>query len=194
MMTNNPDNIKVKLIQVLVALGATIGALAGIVAILQFCGITLIKPPQSVTFICGVSRDGVPTTFAQETTNGGIPKSKSVIRWVSDFGDKVNYTPQKRCEEVSNRFQDYSNQGLLNYITTGKENGLDTICVAQDKERGGSCRLLWTLKPGTNPKLVRHQLLSDHQGTGPLEEKGSNDSDIYIDVNKLISKIPVDKN
>ena len=193
-MTNNPDNIKVKLIQVLVALGATIGALAGIVAILQFCGITLIKPPQSVTFICGVSRDGVPTTFAQETTNGGIPKSKSVIRWVSDFGDKVNYTPQKRCEEVSNRFQDYSNQGLLNYITTGKENGLDTICVAKDKERGGPCLLLWTLKPGTNPILVRHQLLSDHQGTGPLEEKGSNDSDIYIDVNKLISKIPVDKN
>lgn len=194
MMTNNPGNIKVKLIQVLVALGATIGALAGIVAILQFCGITLIKPPQSVTFICGVSRDGVPTTFAQETTNGGIPKSKSVIRWVSDFGDKVNYTPQKRCEEVSNRLQDYSNQGLLNYITTGKENGLDTICVAKDKKRGGSCLLLWTLKPGTNPKLVRHQLLSDHQGTGPLEEKGSNDSDIYIDVNKLISKIPVDKN
>lgn len=194
MMTNNPDNIKVKLIQVLVALGATIGALAGIVAILQFCGITLIKPPQSVTFICGVSRDGVPTTFAQETTNGGIPKSKSVIRWVSDFGDKVNYTPQKRCEEVSNRLQNYSNQGLLNYITTGKENGLDTICVAKDKERGGPCLLLWTLKPGTNPKLVRHQLLSDHLGTDPLEEKGSNDSDIYIDVNKLISKIPVDKN
>ena len=193
MMTNNPGNIKVKLIQVLVALGATIGALAGIVAILQFCGITLIKPPQSVAFICGVSRDGVPTTFAQETTNGGIPKSKSVIRWVSDFGDKVNYTPQKRCEEVSNRFQDYSNQGLLDYITTGKENGLDTICV-KDKERGGPCRLLWTLKPKTNPKLVLHQLLSDHLGTGTLEEKGSNDSDIYIDVNKLLSKIPVDKN
>lgn len=194
MMTNNPDNIKVKLIQVLVALGATIGALAGIVAILQFCGITLIKPPQSVTFICGVSRDGVPTTFAQETTNGGIPKSKSVIRWVSDFGDKANYTPQKRCEEVSNRFQDYSNQGLLNYITTGKENGLDTICVTKDKKPGGPCGLLWTLKPGTNPKLVRHQLLSDHLGTDPLEEKGSNDSDIYIDVNKLLSKIPVEKN
>ncbi|TAE02122.1 MAG: hypothetical protein EAZ96_16960 [Oscillatoriales cyanobacterium] len=193
MMTNNPGNIKVKLIQVLVALGATIGALAGIVAILQFCGITLIKPPQSVTFICGVSRDNVPTTFAQETTNGGIPKSKSVIRWVSDFGDQVNYTPQKRCEEVSNRFQDYSNQGLLDYITTGKENGLDTICV-KDKERGGPCRLLWTLKPKTNPKLVLHQLFSDHLGTGTLEEKGSNDSDIYIDVNKLLSKIPVDKN
>ncbi|MEK0181083.1 MAG: hypothetical protein EAZ98_24345 [Oscillatoriales cyanobacterium] len=193
MMTNNPGNIKVKLIQVLVALGATIGALAGIVAILQFCGITLIKPPQSVTFICGVSRDNVPTTFAQETTNGGIPKSKSVIRWVSDFGDQVNYTPQKRCEEVSNRFQDYSNQGLLDYITTGKENGLDTICV-KDKERGGPCRLLWTLKPKTNPKLVLHLLFSDHLGTGTLEEKGSNDSDIYIDVNKLLSKIPVDKN
>jgi len=193
MMTNNPDNIKVKLIPVLVVLGAIVAALANIGAILQFFGITPIKPAQSVAFICGVSRDGVPTTFAQETTNGGIPKSKSVIRWVSDFGDKVNYTPQKRCEEVSNRFQDYSNQGLLNYITTGKENGLDTICVAKNKERGGPCRLLWTLKPGTNPKLVRHQLWSDHLGTDTLEEKGSNDSDIYIDVNKLLSKIPTEE-
>ena len=192
MMTNNPGNIKVKLIQVLVALGATIGALAGIVAILQFCGITLIKPAQSVAFICGVNRDGVPTPFAQETTNGGIPKSKSVIRWVSDFGDKVNYTPQKRCEEVSNRFQDYSNQGLLDYITTGKENGLDTICV-KDKEHGRPCLLLWTLKPGTNPKLVLHQLLSDHLGTGPLPEKGSNDSEIYIDVKKFLSKLPAEE-
>lgn len=194
MMTNNPGNIKVKPLQVLVALGATIGALAGIVAILQFCGITLIKPTQSVTFICGVSHDGVPTTFAQETINGGIPKRKSVIRWVSDFGDKVGYTPQQRCEEVSNRFQNYNKQGLLNYIKTGKEKGFDTICVAKDKEHGGPCLLLWTLKLQTNPKLVLNQLLSDHQGRGPLEEKGSNDSDIYIDVNKLISKIPVDKN
>lgn len=194
MTTNNPQNTKVKAICKAVVIGVgTIGAFAGIVTILQFFGITLIKPAQSVAFICGVSRDGVPTTFAQETTNGGIPKSKSVIRWVSDFGDKVNYTPQKRCEEVSNRFQDYSNQGLLNYITTGKENGLDTICVAKDKKRGSPCRLLWTLKPGTNPKLVRHQLLSDHLGTDTLEEKGSNDSDIYIDVNKLLSKIPTEE-
>ncbi|MCC3433951.1 MAG: hypothetical protein EAZ39_13815 [Oscillatoriales cyanobacterium] len=192
MMTNNPGNIKVKLIPVLVALGATIGALAGIVAILQFCGITLIKP-QSVTFICGVSRDNVPTTFARELTNGGIPKRKSVIRWVSDFGDKVGYTQQQRCEEVSNRFQDYSNQGLLDYITTGKEKGFDTICVAKDKEHGRPCLLLWTLKPGTNPKLVVNQLLSDHLGTGPLPEKGSNDSEIYIDVKKFLSKLPAEE-
>ncbi|MBE9187413.1 hypothetical protein IQ270_22850 [Microcoleus sp. LEGE 07076] len=190
MMTNNPDNIKVKLIPVL---GATIGALAGIVAILQFCGITLIKPPESVTFICGVSLDGVPTTFARELTNGGIPKRKSVIRWVSDFGDKVGYTPQQRCEEVSNRFQDYNKQGLLDYITTGKEKGFDTICVAKDEEHGRPCLLLWTLKPGTNPKLVVNQLLSDHQGTGSLEERGSNASEIYIDVKKFLSKLPAEE-
>jgi len=194
MMTNNPGNIKVKPLQVLVALGATIGALAGIVAILQFCGITLIKPPQSVTFICGLSRDGVPTTFARELTNGGIPNNKSIIRWVSDFGKEVGYDQQKRCEEVSNRFQDYSNQGLLNYITTGKEKGFDTICVAKNKKRGDPCRILWTLKPGTNPNQVLNQLLSDHLGTGPLPEDGSNVSQIYIDVNKILSKAPVQKN
>lgn len=191
MMTNNPGNIKAKLLQVLVVLGATIGALAGIVAILQFCGITLIKPPQSVTFICGVSRDGVPTTFVREFTNGGIPNNKSIISWVSDFGKEVGYDQQKRCEEVSNRLQDYSNRGLLNYITTGKENGLDTICVAKDKKRGGSCLTLWTLKPGTNPNQVLYQLLSEHISI-PLE--GSNVSQIYIEVNKVLSKAPLQKN
>jgi len=190
-MTNNPGNIKVKPIQILVALGATISALAAIVAILQFFGITLIKPPQTITFICGVSHDGVPTTFAQETTNGDIPKSKSVIRWVSDFGNEVGYTPQKRCEEVSNRFQDYSNKGLLKYIKIGKQENLDTICVA--KVYGGPCvGLLWTLKQGTNPQLIYNQLLSDHQGRPPLEEGGSNASEIYIDVNKLLRKAPVE--
>lgn len=193
MMTNNPGNTKVKIIQVLVALGGTIAAIAGIIAILQFFGITLITPPQSVAFICGVSRDGVPTTFAKETTNGGIPKNKSVIRWVSDFGDEVGYTPQKRCEEVSNRFQDYSNKGLLNYIKIGKQENLDTICVAK-ADRGPCVGLLWTLKQGTNPQLVFNQLLSDHQGTGPLEERGSKASEIYIDVNKLLRKAPVEEN
>jgi hypothetical protein len=194
MITNNSDNIKVKLLQVLVALGSTIGVLAGIVAILQFCGITLIKPPQSVTFICGMSRDGVPTTFARELTNGGIPKNKSIIRWVSDFGTEKGYDQQKRCEEVSNRFQDYSNQRLLNYITTGKEKGLDTICVAKDKERGGPCLILLTLKPGTNPNQVLHQLLSEHLESDGIPLEGSNVSQIYIDVNKILSKAPVQKN
>jgi hypothetical protein len=194
MMTNNPDNIKIKLIQVIVALGATISTLAGIVAILQFCGITLIKPSKSVTFICGLKPDGVPTTFARELTNGGIPNNKSIIRWVSDFGKEVGYDQQKRCEEVSNRFQDYNNQGLLNYITTGKEKGFDTICVAKDKERGGPCLILWTLKSGTNPNQVLYQLLSEYLGRDTLEEDGSNVSQIYIDVNKILSKAPVQKN
>ncbi|MEG3972942.1 COP23 domain-containing protein [Microcoleus sp. T2B6] len=194
MTTNNPQNTKVKAICKAVVIGVgTIGAFAGIVTILEFFGITLIKPAQSVTFICGVSSDSVPTTFARELTNGGIPKRKSVIRWVSDFGDKVGYTPQQRCEEVSNRFQDYNKQGLLDYITTGKEKGFDTICVAKDKEHGRPCLLLWTLKPGTNPKLVVNQLLSDHQGTGSLEERGSNASEIYIDVKKFLSKLPAEE-
>lgn len=190
MITNNPGNIKAKLLQVLVALGATIGALAGIVAILQFCGITLIKPPQSVTFICGVSHDGIPTTFVREFTNGGIPNNKPIIRWVSDFGKEGGYNQQKRCEEVSNRLQDYSNRGLLNYITTGKENGLDTICVAKDKKRGGSCLILWTLKPGTNPNQVLDQLLSERK---QMRLEGFHVSQIYIDVNKLLTKAPLQK-
>ena len=60
-----------------------------------------------------------------------------MIRWESEAFTTVGYPPQKRCEIVSQKFQAYLEQGILNYITTGRENHERVICVS--KEEGGPC-------------------------------------------------------
>lgn len=152
---------------------------------------------EKVSFSC-TTRNGVPTTVAQ-TSQGTIP----VIRWVSDFGNEVGYTPQKRCEEVSNRFQQYYNQGVLNFVTTGRQNNQNIICVSSEK--GGTCQgLLFTLKPSDNPSQVIQQMF---EGTGyassPLEQSSSsspnikggsdtNNSPIYVNINDLLETAPIE--
>jgi hypothetical protein len=141
---------------------------------------------EKVTFSCSTS-NGVPTTVAK-TSHRITP----VIRWVSDFGGEVGYTPQKRCEEVSNRFQQYYNQGVLNFVTTGRENNQNIICVSSEK--GGACQgLLFTLKPSDNPSLVIGQMFEvAGYASGPLDQSSS--SGIYIDINELLGTSPREKN
>ncbi len=139
---------------------------------------------EKVTFSCGI-RKGVPTTVAQ-SSRGDI----SLIRWVSDFGGEVGYTPEKRCEEVSQRFQQYYNQGVLSFVTTGRQNNQNIICVSS--KDGGTCQgLLFTLKPSDNPSQVIGQMFEvASYASGPIEQSSS--SGIYIDINKLLATAPVE--
>lgn len=146
---------------------------------------------QKVTFSCGIKK-GIPTTVAQ-TSQSEIP----LIRWVSDFGSEVGYTPEKRCEEVSQRFQQYYNQGILNFVTTGRENNQNIICVSS--KDGGACQgLLFTLKPSDNPSLVIGQMFEvSSKASGAIDQSSSSDSPpppIYIDINKLLKPSSIEKN
>ncbi len=104
-------------------------------------------------YFCGTS-NGQPTTFVR-TARGIIP----LIRWTNkSFRDP--WTPVRRCEEVSNRFQRFYNNGTLKYIRAGKLNRQPVLCVAGYK--GGACLpngLLVTLKPGTNPHNTLKSML-----------------------------------
>jgi hypothetical protein len=107
----------------------------------------------SYTFSC-VNIDGVPTTVAKNQEQQ-IP----MIYWLRNdgyFGE--NWTPEKRCQEVASKFQKYSQQNILNYLTYGVENGYPIICVAETK--GGDCvGQLLTLKKHLNPQESLPQLL-----------------------------------
>jgi Circadian oscillating protein COP23 len=153
--------------------------------ILNITACTSQPPSGKITFSCDV-KNGVPRTVAR-TLRGEV----SIIRWVSNFGGEVGYTPQKRCEEVSNRFQQYYNQGILNYITTGRENNYDIICVSS--ENGGACDgLLFTLKPGESASSLIPQLFDVASlGSGPIEQSSSG---ISIDFNKLLETALVENN
>jgi len=148
---------------------------------------------QSVTFACGMS-DEVPTTIAV-TERGNI----SVIRWVSEFGHAVGYTPQQRCQEVSSRFQTYHELDVLNYLTTGSMNGQSVICVTLSP--GASCDrnlvhqgLLFTLKPDSDGEATLQRLIAVRDyGDTPLNESTHDGvSRSYINMNELLRNAPID--
>lgn len=144
-------------------------------------------------FFCGktinaATGNAVPTTLAS-TRRGNV----AMIFWKSTFfGQKGRgFSPDDRCKEVSKRFQAFYKDGVLSYLTTGKMNNQNVICVSD--EYGGPCQgLLLTLEPKDNPEQVLHELLNVRaRARGPLV-RGSGAS--YIDVQDFLDNAPVEKN
>jgi hypothetical protein len=133
---------------------------------------------QSSVFYCGTD-EGIPTTMAS-TSQDEVP----VIRWVSDHFANSGWTPQARCEEVSQRFQTYHQDGSLKFLTTGRMNGQPVVCTA-DRQGGGCIALLFTLKPTSNPGATLQQLIDVRfRASGALSET---DDRVYIDINQILA-------
>ena len=130
-------------------------------------------------FVCGVS-NGAPATTAVKADGGRVP----VIRWTSTTFASAGWSQQRRCEEVSKRFDNFLKQGRLAYITTGRINRLPVICTAAS--RGGACDgLLYTLKPGQNATATLRDLLDIRvKARGPLNETSER---LYISLSQLIN-------
>lgn len=138
---------------------------------------------QTKAFVCGQS-NGAPTTIAQ-TNQGDVP----VIRWTSDRFRDAGYSEERRCLEVSARFQQYFRNGQLNYLTTGIMNNQQVVCVA-DREGGNCTGLLFTLKRGSNPNQVLKSLLAVRvRASGPLNESTSR---VYIDMSEYLKQASVE--
>jgi Circadian oscillating protein COP23 len=135
------------------------------------------------TFACGAS-SGVPATMAQ-TQRGEIP----VIRWSSDYFSDSGWTPERRCQEVSTRFQTYQQDGSLKYLTTGVMNGMSVVCTTDHD--GGTCKnLLFTLKAGSNAGQTLRDLLQVRtHATGPLNQS---EARVYINMDEYLQTAPLD--
>ncbi len=168
--------------------------IASVSALAMFAGVAalFVTSParaENPKFSCAESQ-GVPATVAT-TSRGNIP----VIRWVSShFGDS-GYSPQYRCQVVSPKFQQYLDNGTLNYLTTGYHNSQPIVCVA--KEKGGPCTgVLFTLKPGSDPWKTLTRLMDVRVQAGPpLNEStggASADTSRYIDMNEFLNNAPVE--
>jgi hypothetical protein len=132
----------------------------------------------ATSFTCQISA-GLPTTIASTDTSTTV----SVIRWTSNAFDGAGWTPERRCQEVSQRFETYRRQNRLTYITTGRINGLPVICTTASD--GGACDgLLYTLKPGQDPTLALQRLFDVRtKARGPLNETQSR---LYLSVDDLL--------
>ncbi len=132
---------------------------------------------EGVTFVCAPNQNGAPTTVAR-TPQGDVP----IVVWNTEKGG--GFTPQKRCEIVSAKFQDFHVRGILTYMTTGRENRQNVICVAQT-ENGDCVETLYTISDQkADPGAKLKQLLDVRlQASGPISETNGR---IYIDMNQYL--------
>ena len=127
---------------------------------------------EATRFTCE-NHQGIPITVAKTPT-----KDVPIIRWVSDHFAGAGYTPEKRCQEVSLRFQSYYDQGLIRFMTTGRMNSQSVVCVTSQEQ--GPCQgLLFTLKPESNPNKTLLELMAVRvSNSGALNETTGR---VYID-------------
>jgi len=139
---------------------------------------------QSTTFFCG-SNKGIPVTYAR-TPRGNVP----IIRWIDrSFGG--NWTSQRRCEDVSRRFQRNYDNGTLKTIATGKFNGYPVLCAAVNQDDPCTEKtLLFTLKRNASARRVVERLL-DSRGlaAGKIVNQSAckEDCPIYVNVDVYLS-------
>jgi hypothetical protein len=78
--------------------------------------------------------------------------------WATPVQLGGGWTPERRCNEISRRLEFYRPDGLQE-LTTGMENGYDTVCVTT--ERNPSCRIVLTVPPGQDPIATRDRVFEN---------------------------------
>jgi Circadian oscillating protein COP23 len=150
---------------------------------------TTLTPPSraqnnsGVRFYCGTS-NGERATIVKTATQGEVP----LIIWAyPGFGSE--FTPEKRCQIVSQRFQSYYEEGTLDYVTAERIRGYDTVCVA--RSQGGRCegRILFTLPPGRNANDAIEQIFNfsgPYRNNCGVSQASRNNGKVYIDIRSFI--------
>ena len=96
-------------------------------------------------FLCDTST-GEPVTVYQNPQGFREPW----IRWNSNFFSGSGYDPLTRCQQVTQRLENYSRNRQLNYVTVGIVNNQKAICTSS--RVNGPCEgLIYTLRRDQDP-------------------------------------------
>ncbi|AFY81427.1 COP23 domain-containing protein [Oscillatoria acuminata] len=164
-----------------------IGGMVTAGAIALGAAFTFTEPGQAQAncFICQADNNNVPTTYAQ-TGRGNV----AVIKWASTHFSGSGYTPMTRCQEVSERFNQYNAQGQLEYLSSGRQNSQPVVCA------GSSCtgnNLLFTLRPNQNAAQVLQELFASRSGAGGPSHQAVGGSEVFtVDMNEYLRTAPVE--
>ncbi|BAY37670.1 hypothetical protein NIES2111_20090 [Nostoc sp. NIES-2111] len=150
--------------------------------------------PNKVTFMCQpmfdpASGERIPATVAW------VPERKGHTRfigWKSEYFNKGGWTPAERCEKVTQKFQEFYEQGRLNYLSSGKSKGYPIICgLANQGETCNANNQLFTLKTGSNSEEVLRRLMdiSEGKSAGPVLQNSG--EQLYIPVQSFLNNSPL---
>lgn len=119
---------------------------------------------QDIAFVCTVTTDNIPTTIAQ-TPEGPV----DVFKWQSTYF-RPPYTPMQRCQEVTERMNNFQAQGMLEYLTSGRVNRQPVICAGSSCDTNGS-NVLLTLRSDQNSNQVLQEIAANRAGAaGPSRQ------------------------
>lgn len=120
----------------------------------------IINAPGSEPSSPSNTAQNADTRFSCELVNGEYtvmysPESQpdQSYPWAIPTQLGGGWTPQKRCDTITERFEKYRTEGLLE-LATSSENGYDTICVTTNLDPS-DCKLILTVPPGQDPQLTR---------------------------------------
>ncbi|WP_449416638.1 COP23 domain-containing protein [Phormidium nigroviride] len=148
------------------------------------------------TFFCGMSQ-GRPATVVR-TVRGPM----TMVIWINEDFTASGWTPERRCKEISGRFERFNSSGQLKHLKAGKVSGQPVICAAST--RSSSCSsntVLITLPAGTNANAVLDRLLNTRAGASatPIYLSPDNDKavrltydqngDASVDVDAIVDQI-----
>lgn len=140
---------------------------------------TLPQPTQAQTsdrtFFCGMNA-GNPATLVR-TVRGPI----TLINWTSQDFTASGWSPERRCKEISGRFQRLNASGKLKYMVTGRVNGQRVICGSTTRNGGcSSDRVLVTIPRGKDAVDVLTKLLNTRNSAGgsDLELSGNENTTV----------------
>ena len=149
---------------------------------------------QSVKFICSTSYDeqnnrNIPTTYAW--TQGGKVK---IILWDSKAFVESGWTPQKRCEEVSPRFQKAYDNGNLQFFSNGFMNKQRVICTTKKTQTDKCEQLILTLKSDDDSLAIVRQFsdIFSGQQAGPLRHS-TKQGWFKVDIDTFLRNAPKEK-
>lgn len=148
-------------------------------------------PKDRISFRCGefldkASGETIPATVAY------VPQRKasvSIIAWKSNYIPK--WDAQKRCETVSPKFQTFYEDGRLDYLTTGVNNGYDIVCSAVAE--GQPCKpedQLFQVKASNDPQAVLKGLTGIIEGSSSEPIYQSSGEQIYVSMEELLNAAP----
>ncbi|WP_293147341.1 MULTISPECIES: COP23 domain-containing protein [unclassified Microcoleus] len=136
------------------------GKLAAAAIVLGTSGV-FSQPSQAQTrnqFFCGIS-EGKPATIVRTAAKGPVP----LIVWNNEAFSGSGWTPKRRCEDVSARFQRFNDNGQLRFMRAGTFNGQQVLCV--DRVRGsGNCSsaeaIVLTVPRPNNANQILEEMLN----------------------------------
>jgi hypothetical protein len=168
--------------------------IAGGILGLSAIGLISLEPSLAQSndkFFCTQTSNGEYVTMVN--TNKG-PLALIIWQgWASGSG----WTPEKRCQQGTSRFQQHYNQGTLKYLRTGQINNYPVLCIASTQ--GGTCpqdNVIATLPLGGDAQGTLKQIEDIRRGaqTQPVslstKEVFSYDEngELYLNLDKILQE------